>query len=71
VRFLTIAHFIYWRGHVSIGKSNEILAVSSAKSGAYLLVKSLVQQTTLTQYIRAVTTVAYNSSVLSRAKIHA
>jgi hypothetical protein len=58
-----------WRGHVSIGNSNEILSVSSPIAGVDLLVESFVQQTTLTQFIRAVPTLSHNSSVLLRVKI--
>jgi hypothetical protein len=62
--------YTYWRGHVSVGNSNENLAVSAPIAGANLLVESFVQQTTLTQFIRAVPAVSYKSSVLLRVKIY-
>ncbi len=62
--------YTYWRGHVSTGDNNEILAVSSPIAGANLLVESFVQQTTLIQFIRVVPTVSYNSSVQLRVKIY-
>ena len=62
--------YTYWRGHVSIGNSNEIFAVSTPISDANLLVESFVQQTTLRYFIRVLPTVSYSTSVQLRAKIY-
>jgi hypothetical protein len=62
--------YTYWRGQVSIGNNNEILAISSPIAGANLLVESFVQQTTLIQFIRVIPTVSCSSSVQLRVKIY-
>ena len=62
--------YTYWRGHVSIGNNNQILAVSAPISGSNLLVEAFIQQTTLTQYIRVIPSVSFNSGVLLRGKIY-
>ena len=62
--------YTYWRGHVTIGKNNDILAVSSAISSSNLLVENFVQQTTFISYIRVVPTVSYSVQTLLRVKIY-
>jgi hypothetical protein len=62
--------YTYWRGHVFIGNNNQILGVSAPLLGSNLLVESFIQQTTLIQFIRAVPSISYNSSVQLRVKIY-
>jgi hypothetical protein len=50
--------YTYWRGHVSIGNSGEILAVSAPIAGSNLLVESFLQQGTLIPYIRVIPTIS-------------
>ena len=61
--------YTYWRGHISVGNSNNILNVSSPISGSQLLVESFIQNTG-THFIRVVPIVSYNTGVQLRAKMY-